>query len=264
MSGVRSLSRKLTYFDPAGNPPSIELPEGFLDQALKYFGNQVRSVRRSSGGLVLAEPCQLIVYGEPESEEAARTIRVRVRFRDFRRDSTGRVLTPDYLTQTKTVALRDLQEPFSFRCDSEIDQHFILDFGSGTIPVHVIGYDGDATPLAYFVENDSFETILKSKPGGHCLIQVYMVERNVLRFAHEEDWNRSLETFHKLKRECRRPVPESFRIGEALSVPSGLDKEQLSDFFRDQILGGLQDKTTPGTFLLDEEDGLKPFGIYER
>ncbi len=262
MSGVSSLSQKLVYVDPSGNPPSIELPEGFLDQALKYFGSQVRSVRRSSGGLVLAEPCQLIVYGEPETEEAARTIRVRVRFRDFRRDPSGRVLAPHYLTQTKTVSLRDLSEPFSFRCDAEGEQRFLLDFGSGTIPVHVVGYDGDATPLAYFIETDSVEQILKSPKGGHCLVQVYMVERNVLRYGDAEDFARSQETFRRLKRECRRAVPEAFRIAEALSIPTGITKEEFSDFFRDQILGGLAEKTTPGTFVLDEEEALTPF--YER
>ena len=61
---------RLVYFDPQGQQYGGGEDAKLAEEMLRLFAGKYKAVRRSSGGLVLAEPFELIVYGDPQAARA--------------------------------------------------------------------------------------------------------------------------------------------------------------------------------------------------
>src|SRR3954452_20704123 len=100
-----SQSSKLLYFDAEGRSVEKDVSRAVLDNALKFFSTRARSVRRTSSGLMLAEPIAIVLYEQAGSRT---DVRVKVRFRDFTRQHGAHYC----VSHTKVVSPDELAEPF--------------------------------------------------------------------------------------------------------------------------------------------------------
>jgi hypothetical protein len=270
------------YYDLDRKRYGSEPPGGLIIDALKLFGGSVKAVRRSSGGLVLAEPFQIVVNGDSTGEPSGQPdVRVRVHFRDFKRGPNNLVLRAEYETHTKIVTPGELKDPFRFGLGSpEEPQRFMLDLGHGVIPVRVYHYVEDASGVtfAYFVELADIEKLSRSKLGTRIPVQAYRVERNVLRYAMDDEefgvpleYIHAKENYRRLRQAYARVIPEGFRAGTAIMVPAGVAPEDLRHYLPPTTrpagkAAGSEGGTVepePSCFTLDEEEALKPFGMFE-
>lgn len=232
-----AFGQKLVYFDPEGKRYAGDDAK-LAEEMLKLFQGKYKAVRRSSGGLVLAEPFELIVYGDPTKPAEAQDYRVRVKFRDFRRDLRGRVLVNQYATHVKTVSAKELLEPFAF--DATAKGKFLLDFGDGTVPVHVILSDGrgQGPGQTVFLEPDAIEKVRTTRQDANVMIQPYRVERTVLRWtpmgadgASAEE-RRAWRNYRRLVEANITVIPQVLAFGAPIAVPGGSTPEEVRQFLR--------------------------------
>ena len=175
---------KLVYYDREGNSYEKPIPHDLLEDTLKIFDKQMRSIRRSSGGLVLAEPFQLVLFDRNTGPEGKTpSLGIRVRFIDLKRDEMNRVISSEALIHTKIVAPSDLRKPFHL--DTQNPPKFIAEFGAGLVPIHVFQYvsDDDGLLHAQFVLLNELDQILAAPKGSSHLLQPYSILRDVLRVA---------------------------------------------------------------------------------
>lgn len=265
------LAEKLVYYDLEGRRYDKEAGGGLIDEALKLFGGSVKAVKRSTGGLVIAEPYQLIVYGDPTKEGGRTDIRIRVRFRDFKRGANNRVVSPEYVIHTKTVLPEDLKEPFSYRCAGRAQQRFVMDFGQGIVPVHVVHYEIDPSgdTIAYFLDHGDMEQLRTAAKGTKTSVQVYRCDRDVLRFAPDDpergpiEYGLAAANHRRLRLDNQQIVPDVLKSGGPTPLLAGLPAEEIQKALSRVLEHRGREKSEPLCFTLDEDDDLKPFGIFE-
>lgn len=255
-----AFGQKLVYFDAQGQR-YVGDDAKLAEEMLRLFAGKYKAVRRSSGGLVLAEPFELIVYGDPRKHPEATEYRVRVKFRDFRRDARGRVLVNEYATHVKTVSASELLEPFAF--DANAGGRFLLDFGDGTVPVHVVLSDGRGPGQTFFVEPDAIETVRTTRQDQNVLIQPYRVERTVLRWTPAgtdggtPEERRAWRNYRRLLEANRTVIPTALAFGAPISVPGGSTVDEVRQFLRMKLRQRLTGKAESLVYRLTADE-LKP------
>lgn len=255
-----AFGQKLVYFDPQGQRYAGDDAK-VAEEMLKLFAGKYKSVRRSSGGLVLAEPFELIVYGDSQKFAEPTEYRVRVKFRDFKRDTRGRVLVNEYATHVKTVSAKELLEPFTF--DGNTQGRFLLDFGDGTVPVHVVLSDGRGTGHTFFVPPDAIEKVRTTQQDRDVLIQPYRVERAVLRWtpAGEDggttEERRAWRNYRRLAEANLTVIPPVLAYGTPISVPGGSTADEVRQFLRMKLRQRLTGKTESLIYRVTGDE-LKP------
>ena len=221
----------------AVNNESRENQSVVFTEVLQLFDGRTKAVRRSSGGLVLAEPCQIVVVGQESPSRS--NIRLRVRFKDISFEEINGDLISHCQTHTKVIALEDLRDPFSYNFNTS--QQFVLDVGHGIVPVHVVHYDTDAQGVtyAYFVEIPAIESVLLSPSGQTRFVQPYRVPRSVLRFAGvkveregKSDYELSRENLERMERFGATLFPDCLKTGGMIEVPTGVGVKDLSDYLQ--------------------------------
>lgn len=244
-SASGNLAGRLVYYDLSGQRYEPTPASSLIDEALKLFGHKAKAVRRSSGGLAIAEPYQLVVYGDPTTQSTdSQSLRVRVKFRDFRRDGKGRVVAAEYISHRKTVLPEELREAFSFQTASLARQRFVLDFGDGTIPVQVFHFEeSHNVTYAYFIEPAQALRVQKVKRGSVAPITVYRVERDVLRFAsldvngEAREWEEACRNYQRLVAIGAPAIPSCLRTGGPVKIPGGLMPNETAKKLREVISG---------------------------
>lgn len=274
--GTEKLTERLVYYDLAGHRYEGAPASNLIDEALKLFAGTQKAVRRSSGGLVIAEPYQLIVYGDPLNPQIdPPSLRVRVKFRDFRRDEEGRVRTAEYITHKKTVTPDELREPFGFRPAALGHQRFVLDFGDGPVPIQVFHYEEiGGIQYAYFIEPAQAARVQDLPKRTEITLAIYRVERDVLRFAgldpqsgESKEWESACRNYQRLVALGVQVVPGCLRATAPIAVAGGLTPQELSQQLRETMEtrhAAQLPPQAPPVFTLDEEEGdLTPFGRFE-
>ncbi|MBI4404059.1 MAG: hypothetical protein HY537_07860, partial [Deltaproteobacteria bacterium] len=109
---------RIVYLDPQGKRHEKPVKRALIEEAFSKIDGQPRSICRSTGGLMIAQPYQLVLYhyltagGGPSPE-----IRVKVRFHDFKQEEGEAGFCADTLSMTKNVAPAEIQAAFSFGLD---------------------------------------------------------------------------------------------------------------------------------------------------
>lgn len=259
---------KLVYYDQEGTCFERSVDHDTLDNALKIFSGRVRAVRRSSGGLVMAEPLQIVVY-EGGIQESP--LHIRVRFRELVPTSAGEEKTS--MSCTKVVAASELFEPFLYDFDGSRKQTFALDFGQGIVPVYPFYYhQTDSETEAYFLDARDWDNALRGSSRDKARVQIYRVTRSALRWtgpavdgtsaAIPVEAERARRNFEKLKEANKTIVPETFRFGGTIEVPCGGSAQDIRHFLRICVQKRIMGKPVYLN-VRAKEDELLPFGMFE-
>lgn len=279
---------KLVFYDLDGQRQGTAEEAQALGRMMRLFSDRLRSIRRSSGGVSLAEPFQLLVFNETAENGTVSDpeYRVRVKFRDFHRDADGIVRKPEYAVHTKTITLRELEEPFAMKADDDARMRYMLDFGRGPIPVHVLDFvrTKGGTVLALFIEPNDWDRIRFGTPGTQIVVPVYAVDRTVLRIAPSQPGGgtsleslRALRNYERLRTYGHEAVPKAFRHGSPVVVNAQSTMKDLAASMEESALldesqaddndGDTQTERAPIYVLSkdeDDEEGLIPFREDER
>jgi hypothetical protein len=238
---------RLVYYDKAGTRYETNVSREVLEEALRVFDGKRKAIRRSSGGLSHADPYQLVILDHHEANQDSKgqaqspELLIKVKFKEFKRDGSGKVLSDDYITNTKLVHPSEITDPFSYALDGQ--QRFALDFGAGLIPVYVFHYDTDpmGNAIAYFIDIDCLRKSLTGQAGEFSSIQPYAVAREVLRFACDlrsdgtSEYLAAMDNLARLKESDKTAIPREFSIGEPVEVSFPHTHQSLRNLLRKQM-----------------------------
>ena len=233
-----------------------------IDQSV-FFKRKLGAIKRSTGGLGLAEALQIVVT-EPTDNRTSH-IRIRVRVKDFRRNAAGLAVGANYQFYTKIVHPEELKEPFSL--DQPGAPRLVIDFGQGLVPVDVFHYERrpDGSIQAKFVEGSDLEALSRAPKNENFEINTYSIDRDIIRLANDREHAIAQARRAGIKRAYGRVVPEELRQGAPLRIPTRLSRESMRNCLR--LATQPEEKSPPktGIISLQWEDtiGLMPFGILE-
>jgi hypothetical protein len=213
----------LVLFDERGNPSSENRLLGENTEILlSIFNGLPKAVHRSSGGLILVQPSQLVLT---DSSEGIMDLRIKVLFKELERNSQHQIVSKKIITSSKTVPLSEIKEGFTY--DNIRFQNFVLDMGLGIVPVHVLSFypDSQGHLWALFVRHDELEKSLVGFESRN--ISIYEVPQNLLRsiesLSHgEKDFQWAKGHVRKLVERGETIIPELLLIGSSVEVPTGL------------------------------------------
>jgi len=259
---------KLLYYDGDGNQFEKEIQRGLVDEALAKFDGTPKSVMRSTGGMVKAMPYQLVIY-DPDiaAGQMHPEVRIKVKFKDFKKDAKGNYLPHEYTIATKVLSPSEIQDSVSYNLQGS--QRFVVDFGRGIVPIYVFRYAMNARgeTLALFVELSDMEKIVDGAPGNRTEVQAYQVSRDILRVAcaanrHGIDEYELAIANYKVQKESGTPViPENLKFGFTVEGPTNLTardfRRYVSRALNKQKFNGKESETR--TDFGSEEDTLMPF-----
>lgn len=270
---------KLVYYDQNGTKYEKQVERDKVDEALRYFDGTLKTVARSTGGMARAIPFQLVMF-DPSSESGTSQpeVRIQVKFRDFKRDSLGKIIPNEYVTRTKTVLPSELGEALPQRLEGE--QRFVLDLGQGLIPIYVFRYATDEAghTQALFVELDDLEQVLLGKKGKQVHIQAYQVPRDLLRVARagsetrKDEFDAAVDNYQDLKAKGVEIVPATMQVGQKIRCPESISYQDfrrfLSRSLKKQQIESLEiptktDIKAPEKITDVTTKELVPFGIFE-
>lgn len=268
---------KLIYYDQNGECHEKPIPSGILEKGLHIFDGKPRAVRRSSGGLVLAEPYQVVIYDRtvlsPETQwrpmrDPNSMIRIRVKFHDLVRSRDGLIISPQPVIQTKIVMLDELKDAFPTKIEAE--QRFVMDFGRGIIPIHVFHFAEDEKGRAYalFARADEIEKALTAKEGEKVALQTFQIPQSVLRLtektgAEEKEYKAAQDNLIWLKQNGETIVPPCLKLGDEVEVPGGASLEMLQHFLRISTRPEDRASLEPLLIRVKNNEELLPFGLFE-
>ncbi len=229
---------RLIYFDPKGVRHEVLIRKSVVDAAIAKLDGKPRAIARSSGGLVLAQPYQLVLHHcLAEGIDAAPELRLKVRFKEFVRDERGRVTTGNVNTVTKNVLPEEVLDAVNY--DLTLTQKFLLDFGQGALPVSIFSFVSDAAGenQALFVEADAIERAIRGPAGGKILVQRYKVSKDLVRVVRDAEHAKDVfvkaqACFERLKKSGSAPIPDAIRVGEPIEIPTGLSYSVICDLLR--------------------------------
>lgn len=227
----------LIYFDPKGIRHEVSVRRSVIEDAISKIDGKPRAIARSSGGLVSAQPYQLVLHHSVSESSAPPELRIKVRFKEFVRDEKGSVATGGVMTVTKNVLPEEVLDPVSY--DLKSSQKFLLDFGHGAIPVTIFSFVSDAAGenQALFVEADAIEKAIRTPAGSRIRVQRYKVSKDLVRVVGDSSsatkvLGEAQATFERLKKIGAPLTPDSLRAGEAIDVPSGMSYPAICEFLR--------------------------------
>lgn len=265
------LSERLVFYEVEGNrvtevaKPSGGTPWAELNRQVQSHVR--KSIERSSGGFTSAIPCHLIV----EDQAADHPVRVRVQFKDFKRDAQGKVATAEYAVQYKTVYPEELHAAETHVLQGNSVQRFLLDFGDGAVPVQpllfVVNAKGEGR--VYFIELTDVDNVRNGRASNKVWIRVHVCDVAVLRFLPEgyrhaaSDFQKALGNYMRLRKEGKRVLPTCLELAPPFQVPGGLTLSELRDFAKVLILRQQAGRAKAAAQYEVKDDDLVPFGAFE-
>ncbi len=242
--------------------------DNLIGDALRIFNSRSRTVRRSSGGLSVAEPYQIVFLEQTEPNTHKPEVRIKVRFKDFKMTRTGEISTGELVTHTKVVAPSELGEAFSW--DLAKAQTFVADFGQGIIPVHIVEIASEPTggSTAYFIETADL-TRLIGRDAGTVPVQVYKVDRDVLRSAEtkrsqgrKSEWDVARENYAHLKSRGATVIPPALACGGPIALTTGKTPQEVRTVI-EKVLNRHSETEAAYTARRIDTGSMVPFGVFE-
>lgn len=250
-------SDKLIYYDKLGNCIEKPIPAGLLDEPLKLFDGGPRSVRRTTGGVSIAEPHQIVIYQPDE-------IRIRVRLKDLVRNQEGFVVSPKGVVQMKVLPMTHI-EP-GFRVHTEEKQTFVIDLGQGLIPIHVFHIESDlqGRRSALFVLQHTLNQAVASARTEKISFSIFRLPVDVLRFAKQEVFQEGLKNAEGLASSNGLYLPDALIGSSPVQVPGGSSLEMVKHFLRISTKPEDRRYIEPLLIRVEKKDELLPFGLFEQ
>ncbi len=229
---------RLIYFDPKGVRHEVSVRKATIDAAISKMDGKPRAIARSTGGLVSAQPYQLVLHHSiADGQGIPPELRIKVRFKEFVRDETGKVAGGSVMTVTKNILPEEILDEVSY--DLKSSQKFLLDFGNGAVPIGVFSFVSDAAGenQALFVPAEPIEQAMKTLAGSKIVVQRYKVAKDLIRVVRDletapEVLGKARANFERLKQRGETIVPEALRVGEAIEIPTGLTYQAICEFLR--------------------------------
>lgn len=229
---------KLLYFDPRGERHEILVRKSTMDTAISKLDGKPRAIARSTGGLSVAYPYQIVLHhsvGNPL--RLSPEIRIKVRFKDFAANEKGRAGGTNVVTVTKNVLPEDVLDPISLDVNSA--QKFLIDFGQGTIPISIFGFVSDQAGenFALFVESDAIERSIREPAGRTIPIVRYRVSKDLVRLVrggegNQESFEAARKNYLRLKQQGLPVIPEALQVGPPIQISTGLSFGSICDHLR--------------------------------
>lgn len=230
--GTGTENPKLMVFDERGNViSSSKLPGHHTEHLLTIFNGLPKAVQRSSGGLILVQPLQLVMI---HSENPQTEVRVKVLFKELERNSQHRVISKKLIISSKTIPLSEIKDGFSY--DNSRSQNFVVDMGLGIVPIHVLCTytDSQGVTWSVFVRHDQIEKSLIDSTVTQ--ISLYEAPQSLLRWIEpfaakgEKDFQWAKRHVQKLIERGETIIPEALLAGAPVQVPSGQSFTELEHF----------------------------------
>lgn len=254
----------LVYFDHLGNRYESPVSPQLVAAAVKVFDGKPRSLRRSSGGVSLVHPVQLLVY--PDGKGSVE-LRVRLQFQDYKLLPTGLQV----VKHTKIAELAEIGPAFDYLL--HLPQRFVADFGKGLVPVYLFHTEGSEV---CFVDPKDWERATLSLRGESVLLQPYSMPKDLVRLGTGSDFQKGKSVFDlahsrlkQIKEQAGTAFPAALKLGGQLEVPTGERPEDLRHYLRVSVseqskLKALGEKPLLGKEIGEvSESGLIPFGLLE-
>lgn len=247
-------SDKLIYYDKDGNCVEKEIPQGLLEEPLKFFDGKLKAVRRTSGGLSLAEPHQIIVYQQDE-------IRIRVRLKELGRNTEGFVISPKPVYQMKVVPLSHIEPGFTIH--TEDAQTFVVDLGQGLVPIHLFHIETDlqGRRSAFFVLSAALQEVLKG--NRKITLPIFSLPLEVIRAATAEEFAAAEKNVAGLIESKGLYLPDTLIATSPVQVPQGSSLEMVKHFLRISTRPEDRQYIEPLLIRVEKKDELLPFGLFE-
>lgn len=212
---------------PAANQSQL------IGKALSLFSGEMRTARRSTGGRSGVTPYQILFYDRGKNQPPE--IRLRVKFKDFKFGRAGALTNGKVVTHTKVVSPKDLLESVNYDLTTSSLQPFVLDFGRGIVPVYVLHYEFKKdTVIAYFIEMHQLGELLRAPSRSTLNIQVYSVDRELLRVAdlsysegRKSEYDFAKDNYMHLRANEKVVVPHSLRFEQPVELPGGLTPKDI-------------------------------------
>jgi hypothetical protein len=256
--------------------------DNLIGDALRVFNSRTRTVRRSSGGLSVAEPYQIVFFDptqpntyktEPTTTQGRKPeVRIKVRFKDFKVSRNGEVSTGELITHTKVVLPSELGEAFSYDLKKPEAQSFVADFGQGIVPVHVVDFraEGTGQTMAYFIETGDLAQLLGRESSGAVPVQLYRVDQDVIRHAEmkraqggKSEWDLARENYAHLKRRGATVVPPALACGKPVPLASGKSPQEVRQLL-EKVIRVTEDPDAALTARKVDTGEMVPFGVFEQ
>lgn len=262
-SDKSSTQQKLVYYDENGQAHEKEVPKEQLEKALKFFDGKLYSISRTNGGLVNAEPYELVICEckrpgmmmEPE-------VRIGLRFTDLKRDRTRMVTSNEVLYQTKYVTPDELGPAIDW---TESNQKYVLEFGRGLVPVRVLQFVQTAKGVqALFVREDELKAASNKEAGQETEVNVYQVPRDILRQARPlfggrtNEFEVAAENVNWLKQTGDTVIPSVLKTSEVTLKAGHSLSTQLNILQKSLLLQKQSQKRSK-----KGSERLIPFGVFE-
>jgi hypothetical protein len=271
MHQKQQASDKLVYYDRKGHRFEKTVGRQEVDEALKVFDGAPRAVARSTGGIIRAIPHQLVMYDAVEGGKTTPQIRIKVKFKEYKRDSQGRWIFHESVVGSKILTVEELANPFSYQLDGQ--QRFMLDFGQGTVPVYVFRYaiEPSGKILALFAELDAVKQAILQPPGNQITVQAYFIDRDLLRYActsnrfEQDEYQLALKNYNMLKSSGEEIFPKTLRFSEPVTIKTGISYQEFRHLISKEAKKNKpKDMQLPTkTIFKDQDDELVPFGLLE-
>jgi hypothetical protein len=228
---------RILYFDPKGIRHEVLFRKSMVDDAISKLDGRPRAIARSTGGLVMAQPYQLVLHHSiAENGAAPPELRIKVRFKEFTRDERGKVSSASVMTVTKNILPEEILPEVSY--DLKSTQKFLLDFGQGAIPVAIFSFVSDAAGenQALFVEADAIERAIRAPSGGKIHVQRYKVAKDLVRVVRDinatEILGKAQANFERLKTSSAGAIPGALLVGDSIEIPTGMSYQAICEYLR--------------------------------
>ncbi len=263
-SDKSTTQQKLVYYDENGQAHEKEVPKEQLEKALKFFDGKLYSISRTNGGLVNAEPYELVICEckrpgmqlEPE-------VRIGLRFTDLKRDRTRMVTSNEVIYHTKYVTPDELGPAIDWSAGE--NQNYVLEFGRGLVPVRVLQFVQTSKGVqALFVREDELKAATNKATGEETEVNVYQVPQDTLRKSRPlfggrtSEFEVAAENVNWLKQTGDTVIPAVLKTTE-VTLKAGYKIDTQIDIIQKKLLLEKQSfsRSKKGS------ERLIPFGVFE-
>jgi hypothetical protein len=228
---------RVVYFDPKGRRNEVFIRKSTLDFAMSKIDGKFKAIARTSGGVVMAQPYQLVLYHcLSDSVGIGPELRVKVRFKDFVHTESEKITTGNTMTMTKSLLPEEILEPIAF--DLKKPQKYLLDLGQGPIPISIFSFISEpgGESVALFVEPWAVEHSIRERSGSRFPIQRFRVPKDLIRVVRDAkgtaDFDRARKNYEQLRKTGGEIIPEGLQTGPTIELPTGLTYQGICEFLR--------------------------------
>jgi len=242
---------RLVYFDPKGRRQEAFVKKTIFEAALAKLDGKPKAIARSSGGIVTAQPYQMVLYHcMSDSVGTGPELRIKVRFKDFARNEGEKMTSGTIATVTKNVLPEEILDPVKY--DLKSNQRFLIDFGQGAIPITVFSFlaEPGGESVALFVESDSVERSIRERQGSRIITHRYRASRDVVRVLREGStgqFEAAKANYERMKKAGIAAVPQSLQTGPTIDLPTGFSYQAVTEFLRRSMHRWNREEDEPNT-----------------